>query len=74
MPKVASQPNRPRFALLVLLAVYPLVTGLLYAMAPVTPGWEMWQRTLLVVPATVAAMVWIIIPTIQRRCAKWLVR
>ncbi len=31
-------PNRQRFTLLVLLGVYPLITGISYAVAPLTSG------------------------------------
>jgi antibiotic biosynthesis monooxygenase (ABM) superfamily enzyme len=60
-------PSRLRFAGLVLLFVYPLVTLLLTAVMATTPGWPLWLRTALVVPVIVASMVWIIIPTIQNR-------
>ena len=30
----------------VLLAVYPLVTALIYIIFPLTEGWQAWQRTL----------------------------
>jgi antibiotic biosynthesis monooxygenase (ABM) superfamily enzyme len=60
-------PSRLRFALLVFLAVYPLVTLGLSALIPLTPGWPLPARTLVLVPLVVAAMVWVIIPTIQTR-------
>ncbi|MCR4267958.1 hypothetical protein [Nitratireductor sp. ZSWI3] len=58
--------SRPRFALLVFLGVYPLVTGLLHLVFPLTDGWTLWQRTLIIVPCVVAAMVWLLIPMVQR--------
>lgn len=57
----------PRFALLVLLGAYPVITGILYLVIPVTQGWAIWQRTLLVAPMMVTAMVWGVIPVVQRR-------
>jgi antibiotic biosynthesis monooxygenase (ABM) superfamily enzyme len=63
----ASRFSRPRFALLVLAGVYPLVTVLLYAIFPLTEGWSLWQRTLVLVPIIVVSMVWGIIPAIHRR-------
>ena len=59
--------SRPRFAFLILLGVYPLITGLLYLIFPLTEGWTIWQRTLILVPIMVASMVWGLIPTVQRR-------
>lgn len=59
--------SRVRFAALVLVGAYPLITALLYLVLPLTGGWALWQRTLLVAPLMVAAMVWGVIPTVQRR-------
>jgi len=58
--------SRPRFALLVVLGVYPIITLLTYVVFPLTAGWEIWQRTLVVTPLMVALMVWGVIPTIHR--------
>ncbi|WP_295810244.1 hypothetical protein [uncultured Nitratireductor sp.] len=58
--------SRPRFAVLVFAGVYPLVTGLLYLVLPFTEDWTLWQRTLVVVPLVVIAMVWLLIPMVQR--------
>ncbi|MCT7377469.1 hypothetical protein [Chelativorans salis] len=68
---VALQPavtrfSRPRFAVLLLFGVYPLITGLLYLIFPITEGWLLWQRTLLIVPIMVASMIWGLIPFVQR--------
>ena len=60
-------PSRHRLALLVLVGVYPLITAIIYAVAPFTAGWEVWQRNLLVAPIMVAAMVYGMIPFIQTR-------
>lgn len=58
--------SRPRFALMVLLGVYPLITALLYVVMPLTDGWSIWQRTLLIAPLMVTAMIWGLIPAVQR--------
>jgi formate-dependent nitrite reductase membrane component NrfD len=50
--------SRPRFAMLVLIGAYPLITSLLYLVFPLTEGWSIWQRTLVIVPLMVSAMVW----------------
>lgn len=65
-------PSRLRFALLVFLAVYPMVTLGLGILIPLTPDWPLPARTLVLVPLVVAAMVWVIIPTIQTRLRHWL--
>ena len=58
--------SRPRFATLVVLGAYPIITAILYLVVPLTGGWEVWQRTLIVAPAMVAAMVWGIIPVVNK--------
>ncbi|AWK88169.1 hypothetical protein [Azospirillum thermophilum] len=64
--------SRLRFTALVALGVYPVVTLLLYAVLSVTPGWATWQRTLIVAPLMVVIVVWVLIPTINRRFGRWL--
>jgi antibiotic biosynthesis monooxygenase (ABM) superfamily enzyme len=57
--------SRVRFAALVGLGVYPLITALLYIIFPLTEGWETWQRTLVIVPLMVVAMTWGLIPGVH---------
>lgn len=70
--QAASRFSRPRFAFLVALGVYPLITGLLYLIFPLTDGWLLWQRTLLIVPIMVTAMVWGLIPGVQKHFRSFL--
>lgn len=58
--------SRTRFTLLVMLGVYPLITALLYLVFPLTDGWSIWQRTLVIAPLMVVIIIWCLIPTIQR--------
>lgn len=58
--------SRPRFALLVLFGVYPLLTALLYLVVPLTHDWTIWQRSLLVAPVMVVIIIWGVIPTIHK--------
>lgn len=62
--------SRLTFCILVFAAVYPLVTGLAYVAQDATQDWEIWQRHLIVVPIIVCAMVFVIIPNIQRLLAQ----
>ncbi|MDK3019521.1 hypothetical protein [Pseudodonghicola flavimaris] len=71
-PQLTRKPSRLRFALFVFCGVYPLVTLLLYLLMPLTQGWAIWERNLVMVPIIVASMVYVIIPQIQRRCARWM--
>ncbi|EAU44529.1 MULTISPECIES: hypothetical protein [Salipiger] len=72
MTVAARPPSRARLAIFVFLGVYPLVTALIYALAPLTVGWEIWQRNLVMVPIIVVTMIWVIIPRIHRHCGRWL--
>jgi antibiotic biosynthesis monooxygenase (ABM) superfamily enzyme len=59
--------SRPRFAFLVLLGVYPVITAILYLIFPLTMEWTIWQRTLLIAPLMVAIMIWGVIPSVQKQ-------
>ena len=59
-------------ALLVLVAVYPVITAIVYLVGPFTDGWLMWERNLVIAPLMVVAMVYFIIPTIQARFARFI--
>ncbi|MDO5706878.1 MAG: hypothetical protein Q4G49_17635 [Paracoccus sp. (in: a-proteobacteria)] len=67
MSRPARQPSRQRLAVLVFLFVYPLVTAVMMVLTPLTVGWPIPLRTLVLVPLVVASMIWIIIPFIHRR-------
>lgn len=63
---------RTRMALLVLVAVYPVITGIIYLVAPFTEGWPVWERNFVVAPLMVIAMVYFIIPGIQSRFGRFI--
>lgn len=58
---------RLRMALVMTVFVYPVVTLYLYILMPLTPGWEMWQRSLVLVPFMATTIVLLIVPFITRR-------
>ena len=60
-------PSRLRFAVLVFIGVYPLVTVLQVIILPLTDGWPLLMRNLVFVPVMVTCMVWGLIPFIQTR-------
>ena len=62
-PSLAS---KLRMALIMTLAVYPVVTLYLYILMPLTPGWEMWQRSLILVPFMATTIVLLIVPFIGK--------
>jgi antibiotic biosynthesis monooxygenase (ABM) superfamily enzyme len=63
-PSLAS---RLRMALIMTVFVYPIVTLYLYILMPLTAGWEMWQRSLVLVPFMATTIVLLIVPFITRR-------
>lgn len=66
MTTATTRFSKPRFALLVLIGTYPLITAVLYVLFPLTVGWAVWQRTLIVAPLMVSVMIWGLIPTVQK--------
>ena len=59
--------SKLRMALVMTLAVYPVVTLYLYVLMPLTPGWEMWQRSLVLVPFMATTIVMLVVPFITKR-------
>ena len=53
-----------RMAVVMSLAVYPVVTLYLYVLMPLTPGWAMWQRSLILVPFMASTIVLVVVPFI----------
>jgi antibiotic biosynthesis monooxygenase (ABM) superfamily enzyme len=64
--------SRVRFAMLVMLGAYPLITGLLTLLGPLMDGWPIAARTLLIVPPMVSGMVFGVIPLVQRIGGTWI--
>jgi antibiotic biosynthesis monooxygenase (ABM) superfamily enzyme len=58
---------RLRLALVMTVFVYPVVTLYLYILMPLTSGWEMWQRSLILVPFMATTIVMLIVPFITKR-------
>jgi antibiotic biosynthesis monooxygenase (ABM) superfamily enzyme len=64
--------SRPRFALLVLIGVYPLITFILNVIFPLTAEWAIWQRTLIIAPLMVVVMIWGVIPLVQKQFSSFI--
>ena len=47
-PHQMPRPCRFRLSFLLIIAVYPLITTLLYILMPLTSTWETWHRTLVI--------------------------
>lgn len=73
-PTPPSGPNRHKLALLVLVAVYPLITGVLSVLGPLTVPWQVWQRTLVLAPVMVFLLVYFLIPFINKRFRSFLMK
>ncbi|MCW5717791.1 MAG: hypothetical protein KIS68_08180 [Bauldia sp.] len=57
-----------------LVAVYPLITTLLYVILPLTEGWPTWARTLVLAPLMVVSIVFFIAPRVQRHFGWFIAR
>ena len=57
---------KTRMALLMIVGVYPIITLYLYVIMPLTDGWQLWQRTLVLVPIMVATIVFGLTPVLQK--------
>lgn len=68
------RPSKLRLATIMLIAVYPLITAILYIVLPLTNGWPTWARTLLIAPVMVASITYIIAPLIQRHLGWFIAR
>ncbi|MDV3252088.1 hypothetical protein DevBK_12175 [Devosia sp. BK] len=62
-----SFPARARMAVLMTFAVYPVVVVYATIVAAVTPGWEFWQRSMILVPFMATTIVFFIVPFITTR-------
>ena len=58
---------RARMALLMTFAVYPVVVIYATLVSLLTPGWEFWQRSMILVPFMATTIVFFIVPFIQTR-------
>ena len=58
--------TKTRMALLMIVGVYPIITLYLYVIMPLTDGWQLWQRTIILVPLMVITIVFGLIPAIQK--------
>ncbi|MCW5606349.1 MAG: hypothetical protein KIT18_17540 [Burkholderiales bacterium] len=74
---IASAPrklSRVHLALATLIPVYPLITTILYVVLPLTEGWTIWQRTAIITPIMVFAMIFVVSPFVQKRFANFFLR
>jgi antibiotic biosynthesis monooxygenase (ABM) superfamily enzyme len=58
---------RARMAFLMTFAVYPVVVVYASIISALTPSWEFWQRSLVLVPFMASTIVFFIVPFITTR-------
>lgn len=59
--------SRARMAFLMSFAVYPIVVVYATLVSVLTPGWEFWQRSFIIVPLMATTIVFFIVPFITAR-------
>ncbi|WP_338721137.1 hypothetical protein [Devosia sp. XK-2] len=59
--------SRARMAFLMSFAVYPIVVVYATLVSVLTPGWEFWQRSFIIVPLMATTIVFFIVPFITSR-------
>jgi antibiotic biosynthesis monooxygenase (ABM) superfamily enzyme len=62
-----SYSARARMAFLMSFAVYPVVVVYATLVSMLTPGWEFWQRSFIIVPLMATTIVFFIVPFITTR-------
>lgn len=67
-------PSRIRLACLLVVAVYPLITVLLYVLTPLTAGWDIWHRTIVITPIMVFSIIFLVSPAINRHFGWFVLR
>jgi hypothetical protein len=74
VPAARPNPSKLRFAAIMVVAVYPLITTLLYVIGPLTIGWEVWHRTIVLTPVMVCTIVFGISPAILKHFGWYVAR
>lgn len=70
----SADPAKWKMWLLTVVGIYPLLTILVTATGPLLEPLAPPLRLAIIVPIAVAAMVWVVMPFLTRRFAKWLTR
>ncbi|MET8874806.1 hypothetical protein [Nocardia sp. NPDC004604] len=70
----SAAPVKWKLWLLTVVGIYPLLTVLVTATGPLLEPLAPPLRLAIIVPIAVAAMVWVVMPFLTRRCARWLTR
>lgn len=68
-----QQPPKYKTALIIWMAIYPLITGILWAFGPYLMEIPLMLRTLILTGVLVPIMVYVAIPTLQKVFKNWLI-
>lgn len=69
-----SPPRRWKMWLLTCFAIYPVITALGYLVQAVAGGLPVYAHFLILVPIAVALLIFLVMPALTRRFARWLTR
>lgn len=69
-----ARPPKWKIWTLTVLGLYPMLAVLVTITAPLLEPLHPVLRLAVIIPIAVAAMVWLIMPFLTRRCADWLAR
>lgn len=69
-----AAPKRWKLWILTCLAIYPVITALGYLVSAFAEGLPLYTRFLILVPVAVALLVFVVMPALTRRFARWLTR
>jgi antibiotic biosynthesis monooxygenase (ABM) superfamily enzyme len=69
-----TAPKRWKLWILTCLAIYPVITVLGYIVQALAGGLPVYAHFLILVPAAVGLLVFLVMPTLTRRFARWLTR
>ncbi|MGF6881950.1 antibiotic biosynthesis monooxygenase (ABM) superfamily enzyme [Nocardia sp. GAS34] len=69
-----AKPTPWKLWLLTVCGIYPIITALVTATAPLLKDFAVPLRLAVLIPIAVAAMVWIVMPALTRRFHTWLFR
>ncbi|MGI8930352.1 MAG: antibiotic biosynthesis monooxygenase [Candidatus Limnocylindria bacterium] len=67
-----APPQRWKMAVITLVALYPIVLGLLTGLRPLTGGWPLPVGMLLTMALTIPLMTWVVMPALTTRLGPWL--
>ena len=72
--RATAGPKRWKLWILTCVAIYPVITALGYAISTLGESLPLYARFAFLVPVAVALLVFVVMPALTRRFARWLAR